>query len=143
MGVLVTCFMFAMYFLALFLILLVPHTTLALPNQRNKVIGFFPESQSVTNPRVAGLLEPCPSGCCPFASWYCCEDNRSCAVSLEECPPVVEIQTYQLNSNTARANLEPCPSGCCPFAGWYCCENNKLCAKNPEDCPAAELTKVV
>ena len=103
------------------------------------------------------------SGCCPFASWFCCEDNLSCALSLEDCPAAGSVSVA---ARRVRANLEPCPSGdmttsdsselavaagwricfsqpdlttppgCCPFSGWYCCENNRLCAQSPEDCPA-------
>merc|ERR1712042_396211 len=111
----------------------------AIPNHLNKITGFLPEDGKdhhlpLGEPRVAGLLEPCPSGCCPFASWFCCEDNRSCAQTMEDCPLVSGLERRIEVVADIRTDLEPCPSGCCPFAGWYCCDNNRLCAITPEDC---------
>merc|ERR1711874_279949 len=103
----------------------------------SSITGFLPEEGKGPNQgqlRVAGLLEPCPSGCCPFANWFCCEDNRSCAISMEDCPLVSGLHRITQRATDIRTDLEPCPSGCCPFAGWYCCENNRLCAATPEDC---------
>merc|ERR1719513_477775 len=74
-----------------FLNLIIIGTSIAIPNHLNRITGFLPEDGKgnhlhLGQPRVAGLLEPCPSGCCPFASWFCCEDNMSCAQTMEDCP---------------------------------------------------------
>ena len=45
------------------------------------------------------LLPPCPSGCCPFAGWFCCPDNDYCAADPDGC--------LKEGDDTGRARLLP------------------------------------
>ena len=109
-----------MYLSILSITSLVLQATLAIPNHMDMITAFLPDSGPAhplphyltqAQPKVSGLLEPCPSGCCPFASWFCCEDNQTCAQSLEDCPAVSVLVRDQVGGKNVRADLEPCPSG--------------------------------
>ena len=106
-GILFTCFGMANDVLS---------TSVAIPKHVDRITGFLPEETKgrhlpISQPRVAGLLEPCPSGCCPFANWFCCEDNKSCAQTVEDCPEVAGLEKNMDLVRNLRTDLEPCPSG--------------------------------
>ena len=110
-----------MQFVLFFAALLVFFPSLFVSAFRPDIQGFLPQDFEPSLPRVSGLLEPCPSGCCPFADWFCCDDNKSCAMTVEDCPRVSLVEKEEsehddfndilVHETISRANLEPCPSG--------------------------------
>merc|ERR1719187_950283 len=76
----------------------------------------------------------CHSGCCHADQWICCEDNKHCAATIEDCPVASSKAELMEFTEDEGRDLE-CPGGTCPEDDWECCPGNLFCAKTKDHCP--------